>query len=97
VPVVTTDVGSCRQLVEGLGDEDRALGPAGKVVQIANPEQFAQALLDVLEPTTWHAAQRAAIARVERYYTITQMQDAYRSLYETLLARPAAGVVAGDH
>ena len=97
VPVVTTDVGSCRQLVEGLGDEDRAIGPAGKVVQIANPEHFAQALLEMFEPATWHAAQRAAITRVERYYTMTQMQGAYRSLYETLLARPAAGAVAGDH
>lgn len=97
VPVVTTDVGSCRQLVEGLGDDDRAIGPAGKVVQIANPEHFAQALLEMLEPATWQAAQRAAIARVERYYTLTQMQDAYRSLYDSLLARSADGVAAGEH
>ncbi len=26
VPTVSTDVGSCRQLIEGLGEEDRALG-----------------------------------------------------------------------
>lgn len=95
VPVVTTDVGSCRQLVEGLGDEDRALGAAGKVVQIANPEHFAQAVVDLLEPRTWHAAQRAAIARVERYYTLVQMQDAYRHLYEMLLARSERATAAG--
>lgn len=34
VPAVSTDVGSCRQLIEGLDDEDRALGRAGEVVGI---------------------------------------------------------------
>lgn len=97
VPVVTTDVGACRQLVEGLTEEDRALGAAGKVVQIANPEAFAEAVLGVLEPDTWHAAQRAAIARVERYYTLAQMEGDYRDLYRTLLARPSAGVTAGEN
>ena len=29
VPVVATDVGSCRELIEGRLPEDRALGPAG--------------------------------------------------------------------
>lgn len=96
VPVVTTDVGSCRQLVEGQDEADRALGHAGAVVQIANPEVFSQAILDLLEqPVIWRSAQQAGIARVERYYTDTLMEDSYRDLYQKLLTIRAAAVVQG--
>jgi len=91
VPVVTTDVGSCRQLVEGLDAEDRALGDAGAVVQIANPEKLSAAMLKLLtQSDLWHAAQRAGIARVERYYTDTLMDASYRSLYSKLIAADTA-------
>ena len=33
----------------------------------------------------WSDAQRAAIARVERYYTQEQMFSAYRGIYERVL------------
>ncbi|MDU7587893.1 MAG: GT4 family glycosyltransferase PelF, partial [Acidovorax sp.] len=88
VPAVSTDVGSCRQLVEGLDEEDRALGPSGAVVPIAEPQQLADAALQLLGDTAaWQAASRAAIARVERYYTDTLMFDRYRQVYERALAR----------
>ncbi|MBP6018115.1 MAG: GT4 family glycosyltransferase PelF [Burkholderiaceae bacterium] len=96
VPVVTTDVGSCRQLVEGQDDADRALGYAGSVVQIANPELLAQAMLELLEqPVKWLAAQQAGIARVERYYTDSLMEDKYRDLYQKLLISRADAIVKG--
>jgi len=86
VPTVATDVGSCRQLVEGLDAEDRALGPSGTVVPIAQPQQLADAALALLgDPVAWHAASRAAVARVERYYTDTLMFDRYRQVYERAL------------
>lgn len=89
VPSITTDVGSCRQLIEGLTDEDRAFGSAGSVVPIANPAAFAQAVLDLLgDAPRWHAAQQAGIARVRRFYTRAQMIDQYRDLYERLAAAP---------
>lgn len=88
VPAVSTDVGSCRQLVEGLDEEDRALGPSGAVVPIAEPQRLADAALQLLGDTAaWQAASRAAIARVERYYTDTLMFDRYRQVYERALAR----------
>lgn len=88
VPAVSTDVGSCRQLLEGLDEEDRALGPSGAVVPIAEPQQLADAVLQLLGDTAaWQAASRAAIARVERYYTDTLMFDRYRQVYEHALAR----------
>jgi len=88
VPAVTTDVGSCRQLVEGLDDEDRALGPSGRVVPIADPQHLADAALELLkDPAAWQAASQSGIARVERYYTDTMMFDRYRRVYEDAFAR----------
>jgi len=89
VPSITTDVGSCRQLIEGMDEEDRALGAAGTVVQIAEPAAFAQAVLSLLaDDDRWRAAQQAGLARVRRYYTKKQMIDRYRTLYERLSALP---------
>lgn len=89
VPSITTDVGSCRQLIEGIGDEDCALGHAGSVVPIANPAAFARAALDLLGDTPrWQAAQRAGLARVRRFYTRAQMIDQYRVLYDALAVTP---------
>lgn len=86
VPAVATDVGSCRQLIYGLDAADQALGAAGAVVGIAEPQLLAQAAVSLLtDSRRWHAAQAAGIARVERYYTQVQMLDQYRVLYRQAL------------
>ncbi|HXE96461.1 MAG TPA: GT4 family glycosyltransferase PelF [Dongiaceae bacterium] len=83
VPVVATDVGACRLLVTGgFGEEDIAIGPAGAVVAINNPQALADSCLDLLQsPEKWRAARQAAISRVERYYSQERMVAAYRELY----------------
>jgi polysaccharide biosynthesis protein PelF len=87
VPVVTTDVGSCRQLVQGLPGEDEAIGPSGRVVRIADPEALAQAALELLTDTqAWQRASEAGIRRVEAYYRQSMMFDRYRELYAQGLA-----------
>ncbi|MGF7187788.1 glycosyltransferase involved in cell wall biosynthesis [Robbsia andropogonis] len=89
VPAITTDVGSCRQLIEGNDEADRALGASGVVVQIANPAMFAQATVALLgDETRWIEAQQAGIARVRRYYTKAQMVGSYRDLYDKLSRAP---------
>ncbi|BCL76706.1 pellicle/biofilm biosynthesis glycosyltransferase PelF [Jeongeupia sp. HS-3] len=85
VPAMSTDVGACRQLVYGHGVEDEALGASGRIVGVADPQALAEAALKLLEPEHWHPAQAAAIARVERYYTQTQMFASYRELYRPAL------------
>jgi glycosyltransferase involved in cell wall biosynthesis len=95
VPSVTTDVGSCRQLIEGLPGEDAALGAAGRVVQIADPRALAEAAIELFQDDNWHAAQRAGVARVERYYTQEQMIGAYRTLYRRLADAPAQPAADG--
>jgi glycosyltransferase involved in cell wall biosynthesis len=49
VPCVTTDVGSCSELVFGLPGDDAALGAAGDVVRIADPAALADAALGLLQ------------------------------------------------
>jgi glycosyltransferase involved in cell wall biosynthesis len=93
VPCVSTDVGSCRQLIHGYGAEDEALGSAGAVVQIADPQALGDAIVPLLtDLDRWHAASRAGIARVELLYTQTLMFERYRALYADsgVGARPQA-------
>ncbi|HYC46736.1 MAG TPA: GT4 family glycosyltransferase PelF [Burkholderiales bacterium] len=83
VPAVATDVGACRQLVYGLDAEDQALGAAGSVVQIADPQALAAAAVELLtDPAKWKAASDAGIRRVETYYRQDQMFERYRAVYE---------------
>lgn len=89
VPTLSTDVGSCRQLVYGLSEEDRALGPSGRIVGIADPQAFADAAIELLQEENWRAAQAAGITRVETYYADSMMFDRYREVYDRALENPA--------
>jgi len=83
VPAVSTDVGSCRQLVFGLPGEDAELGEAGRIVRIADPEALALAALTLLsDESQWRQASTAAVKRVEKYYAQEIMFARYRELYE---------------
>lgn len=83
IPCLATDVGACRELLEGAGEEDRALGRSGAVVPIADPEATAQEAVRLLtDPDLWHKAQKAGLERVQRFYTLESMFGAYRSIYQ---------------
>lgn len=86
LPCLATDVGACRELLEGRTEEDRALGASGAVVPIADPEATArEAVRLLLDEQAWHAAQKAGIERVNRYYTLDSMFTAYRTIYNNAL------------
>jgi len=83
LPVVSTDVGACRQLIMGFGEEDETIGAAGGVVGINNPQAMATELLRLLSnPEEWRRARRSALERVERFYSQERMFDSYRQLYQ---------------
>ena len=83
VPAVATDVGACRQLVYGLDAEDQAIGAAGAIVGIADPQSLAAAALELLtDQNKWRTASEAAVRRVETYYRQEQMFERYRAIYE---------------
>jgi len=91
VPAVTTDVGACRELIEGAVAEDRALGTSGAVVPIANPAALADAAIALLtDAPRWEAAQRAGLERAMRYYTRPQMVERYRGIYQRAASLPDA-------
>lgn len=80
VPVVTTDVGACREMLLGEGSPEQA---AGRVVPIASPERVAEAAAELMnDPLAWQAARDAGIERVEREYSDTLMLSRYQALYE---------------
>lgn len=83
IPALTTDVGSCRQLIEGLPGEDAALGVSGRVVRIADPEALADGALELLrDRAAWQSASEAGMRRVETYYSQNLLFQRYRTLYE---------------
>ncbi|MDX1587821.1 MAG: GT4 family glycosyltransferase PelF [Oleiphilaceae bacterium] len=88
LPCLATDVGACRELLEGGLEEDRALGPSGAVVPIADPEATARESIRLLSnPQQWKQAQQAGLERVRRYYTLESMFADYRDIYQQGLER----------
>lgn len=76
---VTTDVGCCKELLDG---ED-AFGPAGIVVPPMHKERLAQAMVELCRdvPRRERMAQ-AGKARALKYYTHELSMDRYRKLYQ---------------
>ena len=93
LPAVATDVGSCREIIEGSSAEDRAFGSAGTVVSIANPDATAEAAVALLnDEDRWRSAQVAGIKRVERFYTQRDMLENYRRIYRDAMDGNSARV-----
>jgi len=89
VPCVSTDVGSCKELIYG-GDnpEDKALGTAGVVCEIANVKQLADGYIALLgDEHRWNEAQKVAIQRVNKFYTQDIFLDNYKKVYEDIFNR----------
>lgn len=86
IPVVASDVGACRELIEGRTPEDRALGASGVVTGVASPKETAQGILHILGN---HEVRRrmaqAGRARVRTYYREEDLNDRYRILYRTYI------------
>lgn len=86
VPVLATDVGGCREMIEGGNPEDKKIGAAGAIVPIADPEATARQMILLLNnKERWEKAQQAGLQRVNRYYREDQLFDSYRNLYQDAL------------
>ncbi|MGK0290636.1 MAG: glycosyltransferase involved in cell wall biosynthesis [bacterium] len=83
IPVVVTDVGSCKELVEGLGGEDKALGISGIVTGMTNPSETALGILYILKNED-EAKKMGEVAkkRVKQFYDMPILFESYRSLYQ---------------
>lgn len=79
-PLVTTDVGSCRELLEGNGD---GLGPAGAVVPVMSPNEMARAILRLgRDLPALRQMGENGWRRVDRFYQEEDFLTAYRKLYQ---------------
>jgi glycosyltransferase involved in cell wall biosynthesis len=87
VPGVSTDVGSCMQLIYGLTEDDKLLGASGEVVGIADPQALAESIISYFEDDAkWQAASAAGVKRVNQYYTHPLMFSRYGEVYRRALA-----------
>ncbi len=85
VPSVTTKVGACEELIKGKNEEDKALGSAGGLVNLGDPDAVAQAVHELLtDKAVWLAAQQAGLQRVLKYYDRDAIFSEYRSIYDAV-------------
>jgi len=101
VPVISTDVGACREMIEGRTPADRAIGPSGFVTRVATPSETASALVALTrDPKLRRRMGAAGRKRVTTFYQRRDMLAAYRALYLSMGAggavaqMPAAGATA---
>ncbi|MDX2095717.1 MAG: GT4 family glycosyltransferase PelF [Alphaproteobacteria bacterium] len=88
IPIVATDVGSCRELIEGTPEEAPHLGMGGIVTPLASPAATADAVFTLLSDTALYDAASTTIStRVAQYYNEGIQHQAYRTLYAEHLRR----------
>lgn len=95
VPCVSTDVGSCKELIYGGEQEgDKELGKAGTICQIGNVEQLSSAYIELLSnKEKWNAAQKTALDRVKKFYTQDIFLNNYKEVYENVFEKLEASKV----
>lgn len=82
LPFVTTDVGSCRELLEGLNDD---YGPAGYVIPVMHYEPYAAAIVRLCQNADLRIAMgRNGQKRVKSMYTKARFIEEYKKLYASL-------------
>ncbi len=85
VPCISSDVGACREMLEGTEPADLALGPSGIVTGVAAPDETAAAMVRLARNASLRRQMgQAGRARVRARYAKNQMIDAYRAYYTTL-------------
>ncbi|WP_028609409.1 GT4 family glycosyltransferase PelF [Paenibacillus harenae] len=84
-PFVTTNVGSCKELINGLDD---GIGPAGLVTPVMHYEQIAGGVIQLCQNKDLRESMgRNAYERVQRYYKHQDFIASYRNLYSSLGGR----------
>jgi glycosyltransferase involved in cell wall biosynthesis len=84
LPAVTTDVGSCREIIEGFED-DPVLGRGGFVVEACNAKAAAEALAAILLDHEMRAEMgRVMQRRIPNLYHKDRIRRLYEGLYDEL-------------
>ncbi|KAB2850814.1 MAG: DUF3492 domain-containing protein [Hyphomicrobiaceae bacterium] len=95
LPCVTTNVGSCAEVLNGRPDEEPACGPGGLVTDVVAPRDIARALKTLLlEPDLRRRYGGALQSRVKSIYANERAVKAYRELYERCRTMPSRRPIA---
>lgn len=82
VPCIATDVGACREILEGPAHDGEPIGPGGMVAPVGANEEIAMAIgLLLAEPQRLHAYGDNLQRRVRKHYRAEAVADAYGALY----------------
>jgi polysaccharide biosynthesis protein PelF len=82
-PFVTTDVGSCKELLQGVND---GFGQAGIVVPVMHYSQMAEAIIRMARYDTLRKKMGInGLNRVASLYSKEKFIDSYKHLYKTLV------------
>ena len=82
-PVVATDVGSCRELVEGIND---GFGPGGIITKPVTPRETADALLTLIrDPEKRRVYGDNGLQRAKKLYSNTKVFRTYDNLYRDII------------
>jgi polysaccharide biosynthesis protein PelF len=91
VPVVSTDVGACSELLLGRREESPSYGPAGLIAEVGNSDELARHCIHLLShPAELEALSAAGLQRVRSLYHEREIQAAYRQLYASHLGSSPA-------
>jgi glycosyltransferase involved in cell wall biosynthesis len=95
IPAVCSDVGSCRELLEG-----RTLGASGIVTPVADPSATAEAIAKIAgDPELWRTMSQSARRRMKTFYREEDLNQRYLDIYKhfraVLDADEAAAAQAG--
>ncbi len=86
IPIVSTDVGACSEMINGHAGEMPPLGSGGIIVELSNPSAVAGAIVKLLSDRSYYESCSQTIRqRVATYYHRTQQHHAYDALYKELL------------
>jgi len=93
IPTVATDVGACRDIIEGDGREaDDPLPPGGVVTPLSNPSATADGVASLLQDRAWYQHCADAIReRIRRHYDKRDLDAVYRDLYDRYRRMPERG------
>jgi glycosyltransferase involved in cell wall biosynthesis len=97
LPIVSTDVGSCREIIEGF-ENDPTKGCGGIVVEPCNPKAMAEALATVLLDDELRLQMAQVMRRrVTSYYHKDRVTGLYEGLYEELMTQSLDKERHGQH
>jgi glycosyltransferase involved in cell wall biosynthesis len=97
IPCVATNVGACREIIDGAGTDTDPHEPGGFVTDLVSPRQIAERVCDLMRsPALRRRLGETLRRRVHAHYTTAiaraRYDDLYRGLSGDHVARPLGGL-----